>query len=638
MHLSLRLKIAVTLVGLVLLLGIAATIHARQNLFSKLERSLEYTGTALAVDLAANGTNAMLTEDTFGLYEMINAAYLSNGDVRYIFVVDAQGEVRAHTFEGGIPLGLRRSNVPQDSNDLNVARIDTDEGKIIDIAALSLGGSAGIVHVGMSERRIRAEVNDYVRELLILVAVVVGAGILASYVLASFLTRPVTRLVEAVRLAGRGNLGVRVPEGGSDEIGQLSRAFNVMATEVARSQDELVRRNEELTLLNAIADILNRPQHLRSFLDDALDRLLQAGSVRAAWIFTCDGDRSADLTLASYRGEGNPGVADGQRQCLGEGPCREALVQGEPVVVSDPSRCPLLASVGRDEDAATVHASLPLRSTTGVLGILNVVPNKGSAFSQDDLRFLGAVAQHIATAVENQRLYEELQRKEEIRGRLLQQVISAQEDERKRIARELHDELAQRLTGLTMSLGMIQSEAGSNVGREFKRRVKYGLAVASDALDETRKLILDLRPSLLDDMGLVASIQWYAEERLKKAGVRVLFQVQGDARRLTPAVETAFFRIMQEGMNNVVRHAQADKASVAIAFGCDLVVGTVKDNGTGFDVAATLSSPDEQAALGIIGMQERASLLGGHLEIAAERGSGTVLTVTLPAPTESREG
>jgi signal transduction histidine kinase len=230
---------------------------------------------------------------------------------------------------------------------------------------------------------------------------------------------------------------------------------------------------------------------------------------------------------------------------------------------------------------------------------------------------------------ENARLYAELQQKEALRGQLLEKVIAAQEDERKRIARELHDEYAQTLTALTMSV-----EAAERILPPDMTKVREQLDITRSltvqALDQTYNLILDLRPTVLDDLGLVPAIRWYGETHVEPMGIHMELQASGIQARLPAEIETALFRVIQEALNNVVKHAGARHVSIRLELKDSLLTGLVEDDGQGFDIGAVWRSRDKTRGLGLLGMQERVALFGGTFAIESQPGRGTRLAVEIP--------
>jgi signal transduction histidine kinase len=243
--------------------------------------------------------------------------------------------------------------------------------------------------------------------------------------------------------------------------------------------------------------------------------------------------------------------------------------------------------------------------------------------------------QKLEAALEqNANLVAELQRKEAVRSELLRRVIAAQEDERRRIARELHDDTSQALTVLAMSL---ERAAAAVEAPEDRTKLEEMKELALGMLDDVHKLIFDLRPSLLDDLGLVAAARWYAESRLVPLGIRVSLETVGEERRLPPEVETALFRAIQEALTNVARHAEAENVAISLEFSPGRVLVEVEDDGRGFDVNAARPEADQTRGLGLLGMQERVSLLGGTIDIRSEPGSGTTVHIEVPVPGEGED-
>lgn len=223
---------------------------------------------------------------------------------------------------------------------------------------------------------------------------------------------------------------------------------------------------------------------------------------------------------------------------------------------------------------------------------------------------------------------EALVQKEASRQALQKKVIYSQEEERKRVARELHDELAQRLTSIVLSLETIESKLeGSD--RTNKLAISRAREIAQDSLTETRKLIGDLRPSVLDDLGLVPAIRSYAENRLHSVPCEVVVSSELP-KTLPPAIETAVFRIVQEAINNIVKHARAKSARITLGVDDGKLCGSVSDDGRGFQLAGFQSSMSPDSGFGLLGMQERAELMGGNLSVRSREGLGTDILFSIP--------
>jgi two-component system sensor histidine kinase UhpB len=212
---------------------------------------------------------------------------------------------------------------------------------------------------------------------------------------------------------------------------------------------------------------------------------------------------------------------------------------------------------------------------------------------------------------------------------LSERAIRAQEEERVRIARSLHDETAQTISMLIIHLERIKKLIMQD-GRDLSRQVTEAHQVATLLLENLRKVIWDLRPSILDDLGLVPAIRWYAQTNLKVSGVQVEMGRDSETIRLPPHLETMLFRILQEAVSNILRHANASKVFINLRLEDGHVVLEIKDNGRGFDVEKTVGEAVTRKQLGLIGMQERVSLVNGAVKIESTLGQGTTLRVYVP--------
>lgn len=245
------------------------------------------------------------------------------------------------------------------------------------------------------------------------------------------------------------------------------------------------------------------------------------------------------------------------------------------------------------------------------------------------IRFLRAfeveTQRHIAE-LQAARL-EEAERRETLRGELLRRVVAAQEAERQRIARELHDATGQALTALGLGLRGIAT-AMKDDGEQTAHRLRQLETLSATALDELRHLIADLRPSHLDDLGLPATIRWYAKEVRSRTPLEVQVEIAGEQRPIAPPITIALFRIAQEALTNVIKHSGATQAWVRLFYDAHEVRLQVEDNGSGFNSAALATS--SRPAWGVLGMEERAALLGGRFHIDSGYGRGTLVEVVIP--------
>ncbi len=209
------------------------------------------------------------------------------------------------------------------------------------------------------------------------------------------------------------------------------------------------------------------------------------------------------------------------------------------------------------------------------------------------------------------------------------QIFNAQEQERIRVARELHDETSQVLTSLLISLAVLEESITSAEARD---RITETRKLAHQTLRAIRNLSVDLRPSALDDLGLVPALRWYIKEYQRKFSIEAEFSALGLKERLPAEVETALYRIVQEALTNVARHSGAQKVQVQLRENAQAICAKISDDGRGFDVGQLKELPTsgQERGWGLVGMHERAHLLDGTLRIDSQPGKGTTIDVRIP--------
>jgi signal transduction histidine kinase len=226
----------------------------------------------------------------------------------------------------------------------------------------------------------------------------------------------------------------------------------------------------------------------------------------------------------------------------------------------------------------------------------------------------------------------ERKRAQEAHLEALRRLVDAQEMERRRVSRELHDQLGQELTALKLGLKVFKSSDAHSPG--FARRVKQLEALADNLMRDVHRLAWELRPVVLDDFGLELALQRYLKQWSEHGGVPVDFHSRGmETRRLPPALETTLYRVTQEALTNVYRHAGAKRVSVLLERRPDHVSLIVEDDGQGFDMH-TGSAPGRQGKMGLLGMRERVLLAGGKIDVESGPGAGTTVFVRVPLPLE----
>ncbi len=453
---SVRVKVMGMALGLVLLLGSGILWQVRASLTRTLQTQLQTESITTASDLAARAVDPILLNDLVALRRLLDETQANNPDLRYAFVIDKYGQVLVHTFGSGFPLPLLEANRLTADQSSQTLVLQTEDGLVWDTAAPIFDGRAGVMRVGISDSRLRQEINLVSGQILLMMVLVSAVGVLTVTFLTFVLTRPLRDLVEATRRVAQGDFSPRVPRWAEDEIGDLAEAFNAMTAELGRA-DEVRREREQL------------------------------------------------------------------------------------------------------------------------------------------------------------------------RRQLLEKVIATQEEERRRIARELHDSTSQNLTSLMVGLKNLKAichDPRLNVQVEELR------SVAAATLEEVHDISARLRPRILDDLGLPAALERLAREWQARHQIPIDLLIHIGQERLPGPLETAIYRIVQESLTNAARYSGARNVSVLVERrGTDLIA-LVEDDGQGFD---PYRDPGDRH-LGLEGMRERAELLGGKLTIESAPGKGTSIHVQIPIP------
>lgn len=403
------------------------------------------------------------------------------------------------------------------------------------------------------------------------------------------------------------------------------------ATEERLLEDTLVRRHEELSILHEIATTISQSLDLSEILGRSLDEVLRLTGIDSGAIFLRE-ETLGKLELYAHRGLSEETARAVAQFGMLDGSCGGVLENREVIVVPAVSRYRgrRARTLQREKLSTLVH--IPLVAKGATLGSMCVATRREREFDAAARDLLYAIGSQIAVAIENARLYAELQRRERLRGELLHKIIAAQEEERKRIARDLHDETSQTLTAL---LYAVDEALELSDAAEIKHMLQNMRMIAQRTLDGVHKLIFDLRPSMLDHLGLAPALRWFAQTRLEPANVRLTIEDAEAPQRLPTEIETALFRVIQEAITNIARHALARNVRIVFAQRGDTIELGIEDDGIGFDLVSVTLSPDSGRGLGLLGMQERIELLGGRFHIDSAPGFGTRIQISVPLKEES---
>lgn len=496
-------------------------------------------------------------------------------------------------------------------------------------------------------------------QLLIFGAIVLLAGLALAWVTTRAVVRPVNALIDATQHLAAGDLDHPLDRAAEDEVGRLARAFDDMRLQLKQSRAEITRwqheleervqqRTRELSALvqssHALAATLDIDALFENLIQETREVLPSAEGI-AFFLYE---DAQALLVVRStfgfdteqcgrlgFRiGEGIPGKVFQANSPLRLGQAGDILA-AESNMSAENMACFRHASSGRTVQSVLGAPLVSKGTRLGALVLYNF--SHQGAFTQNEVAILQAFADQATAAIENARLFASLQEKEAARAALLGQVIQAQEEERARVAREIHDELGQLLTRLSINLKMCETQVAAEPSRAAETLAATQTLVWQ-TIEQAHRLIVELRPTLLDELGLEAALKEELSTRLEPHGVISTLEAEGASERLPASVEITVFRIAQEAISNIAQHAHAHHASVSLHAQGALEL-SIRDDGVGIP-GDWRSESDGHRPLGLLGMQERAALIGGRLTIEPEVPHGTRVTLRVPLDrvTTSKEG
>jgi signal transduction histidine kinase len=396
-------------------------------------------------------------------------------------------------------------------------------------------------------------------------------------------------------------------------------------------ENQILKRHHHLHALNRISSATSGLRDLDAILNIALDTVLEIIGATTGGILLLH-EQTQKLSYRVYRGLSAKYIEQ-VKMSLGEGVAGRVAQTGEPVVLEDISQDPRVAYPDLvSTEGLRGFVSVPLKSKDEVVGVMNVAAHTPGQFSAEDMYLLNSIGCQLGTAIEQARLYQRLKLGRERYRTLLQHALTAQEEERKRIARELHDETSQALTSLTLNLqaAITKAETDGIVATDFIGKLQKIQSLTVHTQTEISKLMKELRPTLLDELGLPAAISRYAKDSLESLGTKVLTEFEGVAERLPTEVEVTLFRISQGMIGNILEHAEAKNVSIKLECNTSECVLDIKDDGKGFDVSKITRVDKGGRGAGLFTMKERARLVGGRCSIKSRPGKGTRIVVKVP--------
>lgn len=613
----------------------------------RLENGSTYV--ALAVPATSSGTNqriAGLIPSDRGVVSDTFVRALAIADTAHAELVDGQGLALFSTEPGH---NLRTSDHPSfylrrtaESLPPATYRVDHEEGAEGGrhaMAFIPLDSLPLVFAVGGTEQDTYAPVGTLWKAFYLLTAVVGASAAAVTLTGASRLTRPVRELRDAAHRVAEGSLETPIAVGSGGEIGELARSVETMRRSlydwgttldqrVVERTREIEGRNLELAASVEVARIVGSTFDVESMLRLTTNYIEQ--------IFEADGvvvnlparGRHPAIRVSSTRmgGDSDPGTPERCEACLAGGSGALKLYPG------DERLPPCLGACDVWIETFTIDSQTP--DANNQIGSLCLIFGDGHTAHRPASTTLQLLVSSLAFGVRNSDLYQDVRQREAQARLLVGKVLTAQEEERQRVARELHDDAGQALASLMFGIDALD-RSGPGRGAERAEQLASLRTITKEAIDSLRRTIFALRPPALDDLGLEAAIVRYADLHARPAGISVSISGTVDAHRLGPDGEVALFRVIQESLNNVVRHSGATAAQISLREQPDGAIEVhVRDNGRGFDPGAARRA----GAVGIYGMAERAEMLGGHLTVVSAPGEGTVVEAVFPAATNPSVG
>jgi two-component system nitrate/nitrite sensor histidine kinase NarX len=447
----------------------------------------------------------------------------------------------------------------------------------------------------------------------LILLLVLGVLIPAAVVTASVrrIIRPINDLIMASQEVARGNFSQAIAADTGDEIEEMARQFNQMAAQLQASYSQLeqqvTERSRALAAVNSVAEVVNRSVEQQEVLNDALGEVLQVMNFDAGGVYLLD-QTSQELHLAAHQGVDATRLASIMAIKVGEGFSGQAVATGQPVVIDDVPAELVLERFGEGGPDLHTVASFPLMASGETLGAMFVASRQQRPLSQQDSELLNAIGLQVGVAIENTHL-------------ISRQKEAAAVEERQRLARDLHDAVTQTLFSASLIADVLPRIWDRNP-EEARRRLEELRQLSRGALAEMRTLLMELRPVALQDAPLGDLVRQLSEAFTGRVRVPVDLVIEGGGCDLPGDVKVALYRIAQEALNNVAKHAGASQVWLSLRCAEGRAILEVRDNGAGFELGQ--SSPNN---LGLRIMRERAQAIAATLTVDSEMDEGTEVIV-----------
>jgi two-component system, NarL family, nitrate/nitrite sensor histidine kinase NarX len=640
-------------VPLILVLAIAAQVQFAQHRELMLE-NLEQFSVSIGESMVASLTRAMLTGKRDELAQDAHDLAVSSS-IRNLMILDKQGVVRVASRPADLGTRLpltdptcqicHQAGVTASSR--SVVFVAADGSRVFrnvtpirnDVACQSCHGTAaslnGVLIVDLPYEAVDAHLwADLRQSILLAAAAIVLVSIAINLLLSRIVLSKLERFRESVLRYARGDFSARVPVTGSDELGELARTVNDMAAglaekaqlerEVKHNAHELQRRSARLDALYRVALESSRSLNLESVMQAGLESARQVMGMEAGEIHLGE-LASEEFKLSAFVGSPEPFVLEEDPVKRGECLCGGVVARGQTCVVGELCKDARVTRLACQRYGFRAVAAVPLKARGEALGVLTLHSRAPREFSRDDTALLTALGDQLGIAIDNARLYAEMEaRVKELSHRVQHLAVS---EERVRLAREMHDGFAQALSVLNLKLQMAQglSAPDGNINAALVEMRQ----IVDEAYEDVRQAIGDLRMPLHHDGRVVHLLADYVQNFALRYDLQAQVAVAAGAEtaRCSPDAALQVVRIVQEVLTNVRKHAHAQNIGMQLERQNGCLIIQVRDDGQGFDTATAVTPPGH---FGLAVMRERAASFGGELCIESEPGAGTTVTLSVP--------
>ncbi len=404
-------------------------------------------------------------------------------------------------------------------------------------------------------------------------------------------------------------------------IGEAVQRFSLEA--------ELKRNYETQNTINSLLRLSLEDVPLEEFLEGTLDLLTSNpyfSSELGGCIFLIEEENPSLLMMKAHRGLSARMIQSCRRVPLGHCLCGQAALTKKSRFTDCSAS---VHETGWGEIGRHAHHHVPILSGQRLLGIINLYLKEGHRPDQEEENFLIAIANTLAGIITRRHYRKALEESENRLKVLSAQLLTVQENERRHIAREIHDSIGQSLSAIKFTVENILQQAPKESSNKKADHLRSLIPLIKQSIEESRRIQMDLRPSILDDLGILATISWSCREFQKTySGIYVEKQIDIQENEVPATIKTVIYRIIQEALNNISKHSQAYLVSLSLKKREGSIELTVQDNGQGFDLREALSRDNSRRGMGLGSMRERAELSGGFFELESVRGKGTTIRVT----------